>query len=72
MKKHHGALTTVKYLKVCQLALLKRISKDRITSLRDIDPDLPLPRLTRSSLPRIIPLCDRRAILAGNTFVIRY
>jgi hypothetical protein len=72
MKKHHGAMTTVKYLKTCQLALMKRISADRISSLREIDPDLPLPRLTRSSLPRIIPLSDRRAILAGNTFVTRY
>lgn len=66
MKKHHGATYTVKYLKTCQLALAKRISKERIQSLNEIEPDLPLPRLTRSSLPRIIPLADRRSILSGN------
>lgn len=71
MKKHHGAMYTVKYLKSCQLALQKRISGDHISSLRDIESDLPFPRLTRSSLPRIIPLADRRSILSGNTFVIR-
>jgi hypothetical protein len=72
MKKHHGATYTVKYLKTCQLALQKRISGDRIKSLREIEPDLPFPRLTTSGLPRIIPLVDRRSILSGNTFVIRY
>jgi len=72
MSKHHGAGTTVKYLKASLLALQKAISKDRIQSLRDIEPDLPLPRLTTSRLPRIIPLADRRSIMSGNTFVIRY
>jgi len=62
---------TVKYLKSCQLALQKRISKDMISSLREIEPDLPFPRLTSSRLPRIIPLADRRAILSGNAFTIR-
>jgi hypothetical protein len=69
MTKHHGAGTTVKYLKASLLALQKAISKDRIQSLRDIEPDLPLPRLTTSRLPRIIPLADRRSIMSGNTFV---
>lgn len=72
MSKHHGPLTTVKYLKASQLAIQKRISLDHIDSLRDIEADLPLPRLTRSKLPRFIPLEDRRAILAGNAFVIRF
>lgn len=72
MNKHHGSTYVVKYLKSCHLALLKAISKDKIKSLREIEPDLPLPRLTKSSLPRFIPLSDRRAILSGNTFRIRY
>lgn len=67
MTKHHGAVYTVKYLKTCQLALAKRISNERIKSLNEIEPDLPLPRLTTSSLPRIIPLADRRSILSGNS-----
>lgn len=66
MKKHHGATYVVKYLKTCQLALSKRIGNERISSLNAIEPDLPLPRLTTSSLPRIIPWQDRRAILSGN------
>lgn len=72
MRKHHGELTTIKYLKASQLALQKAISKDRIKSLRDLEPDLPLPRLTTSRLPRYIPLGDRRAILSGSSSVIRW
>lgn len=71
MRKHHGVLTTVKYLKASQLAIQKAIAKDRIKSLRDIEADLPLPRLTSSGLPRFIPLGDRRAILSGSPSVIR-
>jgi hypothetical protein len=71
MRKHHGELTTVKYLKAGQLAIQKCIAKDRIQSLRDLEPDLPLPRLTKSGLPRYIPLGDRRAILSGSPSVIR-
>lgn len=71
MVKHHGAEYAVKYLKACQLAVQKRVAEDRIESLRDLVPDLPLPRLTRSRLPRIIPLRDRRAICAGRASVIR-
>ena len=72
MRKHHGELTTIKYLKACQLSIQKAISRDRIKSLRDLEPDLPLPRLTKSSLPRYIPLGDRRAILSGSPSVIRW
>lgn len=71
MKKNHGSLVTIKYLKACQLALQKAIAKDKIVSLRDIDPTLPHPRLTRSGLPVYIPLGDRRAILSGSTSIIR-
>lgn len=71
MRKHHGAAFAVGYLKACQLAVQKRIGEDRIGSLRDINPDLPFPRLTTSGLPRFIPLRDRRAILNGSESVIR-
>lgn len=71
MTKHHGPEYTVKYLKACQLAVQKRVAKDHIKSLRDLVPDLPLPKLTSSALPRIIPLKDRRAICAGSASVIR-
>jgi hypothetical protein len=71
MKKHHGARTVVHYLKACQLAVQKKIAKDVIKSLRDLEPLLPLPRLTRARLPRIIPLADRRAIAQGSVSTIR-
>jgi hypothetical protein len=71
MVKHHGATTTVAYLKACQLTVQKRIAKTPIDSLRELQPDLPLPRLTSSGLPRIIPLMDRRAICQGSESVIR-
>lgn len=72
MRKHHGATTVVKYLKASHLAIQKCISKDKISSLRDLEPDLPLPRLSTSRLPRFIPLKDRREILSGNSFRIRF
>lgn len=72
MRKHHGELFTVSYLKASQLAVQKQIGKDRIKSLRDLVPDLPLPRLTSSALPRFIPLKDRRAICSGSPSVIRW
>lgn len=72
MVKHHGSKTTVMYLKACQLAVQKRIAGDKIKSLRDLQPDLPLPRLTTSKLPRVIPLRDRRLICSGSPFVIRW
>lgn len=71
MRKHHGVTFTVAYLKASQLAVQKRIGKDKIKSLRDLVSDLPLPRLSTSGLPRYIPLADRRAICSGSKRVIR-
>lgn len=71
MVKHKGALTTIKYLKASQLAIQKSIARDKIQSLREIEPNLSLPRLTKSGLPRFIPLSDRRAIRNGSPSVIR-
>lgn len=71
MVKHHGDTYTVNYLKACQLCIQKAIARDKIKSLRSLNPDLPLPRVTRSKLPRFIPLEDRRAIMAGRPSVIR-
>jgi len=72
MRKHHGETFTVKYLKSSQLALFKAIAGNPFKSLREIEPELPLPRLTTSGLPRFIPLEDRRAILSGSSSIIRY
>lgn len=71
MVRNHGSTYTVKYLKACQLAVQKSIAGDRISSLREIDPDLPLRRLKSCGLPQIIPNRDVRAIRAGSVSVIR-
>jgi len=72
MRKHHGEVFTVSYLKASQLAVQKQIGKDKIKSLRALVSDLPLPRLSSSGLPRFIPLRDRRAICSGSVSVIRW
>lgn len=71
MDRRHGSLYVVKYLKAAQLSIQKRIAGQPFSSLREIEPDLPLPRLTRSGLPRIIGTRDRRAILSGSCSVIQ-
>lgn len=71
MSKRHGVPYTVKYLKACQLAVQKRVAGQPLTSLRELEPDLALPRLTKSGLPRFIQLRDRRAIISGSHSVIR-
>lgn len=71
MNKRHGSLFVVKYLKASQLAVQKVIAGQPFSSLREIEPDLPLPRLSRNGLPVIIGLRDRRAITSGSKSVIR-
>lgn len=71
MQKHHGDNMVVAYLKASQLAVQKAIAGQKISSLREINPDYPFPYVSRSGLPRIIPLRDRRAIMAGRSSVIR-
>jgi hypothetical protein len=71
MTKHHGPTYTVNYLKACQLAVQKYIAKDHIRSLRELNADLPLPRLTTAGLPRFIPRYDRALIKSGSPSVIR-
>lgn len=75
----HGELQTTKYLKACNVALMRYIGKDPVRSLREIEPDLPLLR-TINGLPAVIPVSHRRAIRAlkygnretGGVFYARY
>jgi len=71
INKHHGSAFTIKYLKVCQLAVQKYISGSPFKSLREIEPDMPMPRLTRSGLPIFISRSDRILIGANNLKIIR-
>jgi len=67
MYSHHGETYTVKYLKACQIAVQKCLAGQPFRSLREIEPDLPLPRLSRTGLPVIIPHNDRRSIIQLNS-----
>jgi len=71
MDQMHGSLYVVKYLKACQIAIQRKVAKSPFKSLREIEPDLPLPRLSKSGLPVIIKLADRRAICVGGVNTVR-
>nr|UPW42248.1 MAG: putative RNA dependent RNA polymerase [Henan mito-like virus 36] len=71
MTRRHGPEFTVKYLKACNLAVSKFLAGQPFKSLRDIEPDLPLPRLSKSGLPVIIGTRDRRSLHANSHRVIR-
>jgi len=71
LHRRHGSLYVVKYLKASQLALQKVIAGQPFSSLREIEPRYPLPRLARCGLPAFIGPLDRRAILSGSKTVIR-
>jgi len=72
LNKKQGTTFTVKYLKASLLAIQRAIAGSPVKSLREIEPDLPLPRLSTSGLPVWIGTRDRRAILSGSTSVIQF
>jgi len=69
MKKNHGTLYTIKWLKACYVALQKFLGDDRVLSLRDLEANLPLPR-TINGLPAYIKADDRRRIREGDKATI--
>jgi len=71
MTRRHGGEFTVKYLKACNLAVSKYLAAQPFKSLSEIEPDLPLPRLSKSGLPVIIGTRDRRSLRLNNLSVIR-
>jgi len=71
MDRHHGSLTTVKWLKANHVALQKYLGDDKLESLRGLEPDLPLPRLY-NGLPAIINRLDRKRIQQGHTETIQF
>jgi hypothetical protein len=72
LNRRHGGKYVVSYLKFGQLAIQKALAGNKLSSLREVEPSLSLPRLTSSGLPRYIPLSERRAILSGSKSVIRF
>lgn len=71
MNKRHGSTYVVKYLKACNLAVSKFLASQPLSSLRELEPDLPLPRLSKSGLPAIIGTRDRRSLADNSVKVIR-
>lgn len=71
LQKEHGSTFTIKWLKAGYVAIQKELGQNGMTTLRDIDPSLPLPRLA-GRLPRIIPVSDRNSIKNGDVTVIRF
>lgn len=72
LTKNHGPSFVVKYLKACTVALQRKIGGTPLLSLREVEPDLPLPRLTSSGLPNFIPLRERREIEKLTPSVVRW
>jgi hypothetical protein len=70
MNRRHGSLFVVKYLKASSLAIQRAVAGSPLLSLRELEPDYNLPRLSSSGLPVIIGTRDRKAILAGSRKVI--
>jgi hypothetical protein len=71
MNKRHGGEFLVKYLKASHLAVSKYLAGEPFHSLREIEPDLPLPRLSSSGLPCIIGTRDRKSLELKSPKIIR-
>jgi hypothetical protein len=72
ISRHHGPNFTVKYLKALTVCLQRYLGGRPLKSLREIEPDLPLPRLTSSGLPNFIPTRDRRELGKLTVSVVRW
>jgi hypothetical protein len=71
LRRKNGSEFVVAFLKAGQLAISKKLANSKVKSLREINPDLNLPRLT-NGLPAIIPAPDRALMMKGSSTVIRY
>jgi len=71
MNKHHGSTFTVKWLKANRVALQKYLGDDKLSSLRELEPNLPLPRLI-NGFPAIIDAKDRKLIREGHHGILRF
>jgi len=71
LRRRHGSMFVVKYLKASQLAVQKFIAGTPLTSLKEVGGNLPFRRLDSRGLPMVIPYIDRKLIAAGSPSVIR-
>jgi len=72
LNREHGSAFVVKYLKACTVALQRFIGGQPLKSMREIEPDMPLPGLTKSGLPKFIPSRDRRELGKLTVRVVRW
>jgi hypothetical protein len=72
MKKHHGTAFVIKYLKACSVALQRYAGGVPLKTLRELEPSLPLPRLTQNGLPSIIPKRDRILLARGSRSIYQF
>jgi len=71
LNRLHGPNFVIKYLKASQLAIQKKIAGQPLKTLRELEPDLPLPRLI-NGLPFIIKKNDRQSIRVNSVRIIRF
>jgi len=71
LNRLHGPNFVIKYLKASQLAIQKKIAGLPLKTLRELEPDLPLPRLI-NGLPFIIKKNDRQSIRVNSVRIIRF
>jgi hypothetical protein len=72
LHKIHGASYVVTYLKLNQLAISRAIGRQPLGSLMELDTSYIHRRLSRSGLPRFIPVGDRSRIMSGSSRTIRF
>nr|WAK72403.1 MAG: RNA-dependent RNA polymerase [Nigrospora oryzae mitovirus 1] len=70
-RKNHGDEFVIKWLKSSTVALQKYLGRDPIKSLRDLEPNIPLPRLI-NGCPAYINKSDRFHMRQGNQWICRY
>jgi len=68
--KHHGATYVVKWLKASHVCVQRKLSSNPMSSLRELEKNLPLPRLI-NGLPTFIGPMDRKAIRMKHPGTIR-
>jgi hypothetical protein len=69
--KQHGSDLAIKWLKASFVCLQRYLGDNRLDSLREIENDLPLPRLI-NGLPFIIPKGDRKKIRNSHKPTIQF
>jgi len=72
LNRTHGSAFVVKYLKACNVALQRYLGGKPLKTMREIEPCLPLPGLTKAGLPKFIPLRDQRELGRLTVSVVQW